>query len=105
MIMFGKYVSEPVSSLEAKIFELREDVEQLNNNKGDILHSVLEKLLFLMKMSRPDLGTAVGFLMAIFSKIDVNDWERLRRVVRLFHFTLKERSAFVITNIHRIFTC
>ena len=41
---------------------MREDVEQLSVKKLDILNSVVENLLLIMKRFIPDLETAVGFL-------------------------------------------
>ena len=71
-IIFEEYVSTPVLSPPTKIvFEVREDAENLSNKKGYLFHSVMAKLLFIMKRYRPDLETAVVFLMIRVSKTDV----------------------------------
>ena len=54
---------------------MTEDAEQLRDKKGYIFHSVVGKILFIMKKYRPDLETAVGVLKTRVSKSDVDDWE------------------------------
>ena len=85
-------------------FELREDAYQLSEKKGDLFHLVVEKLLFIMKMSRLDLDIYVSFLTTRVSKSDVDHWWKLRRTLRFVHCTLKEKRAFGVTNINIIFT-
>ena len=41
-------------------------------------------LLFIMKRSTPDLYIAVGFLTTRVSKSDIDDWVKLKRVLRFF---------------------
>ena len=57
-----------------------------------------------MKMYRPYFETAVGFLMTKLSKSDVDDWEKLRRVLIFIYCTLEEKRAFGATNLNEIFT-
>ena len=58
-----------------KKIEVREYYNQLSENKGEIFHSVVKKLLFVMKSSRIYLETAMIFLTTRVSKSDVDDWE------------------------------
>ena len=56
--MFGEDVSTLVTSLATrKLLEVREDSKQLSKKKGELFHSVVVKLLFIMKRSRLDLDT------------------------------------------------
>ena len=57
-----------------------------------------------MKRPRPDLETVVDFLTTRASKSDVDDWEKLRRVLRFVHCTLEGKRAFGATNLNEIFT-
>ena len=52
------------------------------------------ELLFIIESSRPDSETAVGFLTKGVSKSDIDDWEKLRRMLRFVHCTLKEKNMF-----------
>ena len=57
-----QYVSTSVSYPETKkLLEVREYVEQLIENKGELFRSVVKNLLFIMKVSRPDLETDASF--------------------------------------------
>ena len=69
-----------------------------------MFHLVGGKLLFIMKSSIPDLDTAVIFLTGRLSRSDVDDWGELRRILRFFHCTLKEKRCFGATNLDEIFT-
>ena len=56
MKCFGLDVSTSVLSQATKqLFKVGEDAEQLSDKKGYIFPSVVEKLLFIVKRSRPYL--------------------------------------------------
>ena len=59
-----------------KFFEAREDDKQLSDKKGELFHSVAEKLLFIMKRSGNYLETSMSFLTTRVFKSDVDDWEK-----------------------------
>lgn len=63
------------------IFNINENEEQLDSQKSAVFHSVTQKLLYLMKRLRPDIETAVSFLMRRLSKSDNDDWKKLKRVL------------------------
>ena len=90
--MFGEDVSTSVTSpATRKLLEVREDSKQLSKKKGELFHSVVVKLLFIMKRSRLDLDTAVIVFTMRVSKSEVDDWGKLRSVLSFFHCTLKEK--------------
>ena len=49
------------------------------------------EFLFIMKSSGPDLDTVMGFLMKRVSKSDVDNWGKLRSVLRFVHCNFKEK--------------
>ena len=74
--MFGQDVSTLVTSPATNKFsEMREDAEELSENKGEFFHSVVTKLLFIMKSSIPDLEMVVGVLTMRVLKSDIDKWE------------------------------
>ena len=74
--MFGEDVSTSVTSPATnKLFEVRDDFEQLSDKNGELFHSVVANLLFIMKRSRTDLDMAVGFLMMRVLRSDIYDWK------------------------------
>ena len=90
--------------LKQRNFEVREDAKQMSEKKGGLFHLLVEKLLFIMKGSIPYLDTAMGFLTTRLSKSDVDNREKLRRMMRFFHCTLKEKICFGATSIDEIVT-
>ena len=69
-----------------------------------MFHLVVEKLLFIIKRSIPDLETDVGFLTTRLLKSDVDDCEKLRMILRFVYFTPKEKRYFRVTILDKIFT-
>ena len=49
--------------------------------KSEIFHSTTAKLLYVMKRARPDIETAISFLMRRVSKSNIHDWKKLKRVL------------------------
>ena len=60
---------------------MNENAEKLDKEKADLFHSVVAKLLYITKRSRPDIETAVAFLTTRVSKSDVDDFKKLKRVL------------------------
>ena len=55
-----------------------------------------------MKSSRPYLEIYVIFLKTIVPKSNVDDWGKLRRMLRFVCCTIKGKRAFVATNLDKI---
>ena len=60
---------------QQKLFEVIEGSEQLSDKKGYLFHSVVSILLFIMKMSKLYVETAVGLLKTRVSKSDLDNRE------------------------------
>ena len=74
--MFGEDVSTLVTSPAIKkLFEVREYAKQLSDNKVELFHSVVVKLFFIIKRSRPDLNMAFGLLTKKVLKSSTDNWE------------------------------
>jgi len=61
------------------LFQVNDDAEELDKEKSEVFHSTTAKLLYIMQRARPDIETAVSFLMKRVSKSNVDDWKKLRR--------------------------
>ena len=61
------------------ILEVNENEKQLNEDKSDIFHSVTQKLLFLTKVTRPDVEMAVSYFTTRVSNSDEDNWKKLQR--------------------------
>lgn len=70
----------------ANLFEVV-DSEPLNDEERRKFHSLVAKLLFLAKRTRPDILTAVIFLSTRVQAPSLNDWKRLERVLKYLNGT------------------
>jgi len=80
-----------VSSPETKrLFDVREKAEPLNDEKSELFHSIVAKLLYLCKRSRPDVEPVVAFICTRVSKSDVEGLKTLIRVLSFFKQTIDD---------------
>eukprot|EP01040_Poterioochromonas_malhamensis_P011415 gene11415-12445_t len=70
----------------ANLFEIEES-KPLDDEKRTKFHSIVAKLLFLAKRTRPDILTAVAFLSTRVTAPSENDWKRLVRVLKYLRGT------------------
>ncbi len=73
------------------LFNVNEEVELLNTKDTERFHSVTAKLLFIAKRSRPNIETAVAFLTTRVSKSNVEDMEKLRRLIKYLAGTKNDK--------------
>ena len=63
-----------------RLRDVNSECTQLSGVKQNSFNSIVAKLLWKMKRSRPDLERTVGFLCTRVSKSDEDDWLKLRRM-------------------------
>jgi hypothetical protein len=68
------------------LFEIR-DVALIDYEKKKEFHSVVAKLLYLAKRTRPDILTAVSFLTTRVNKPNIDDWNKVQRVLKYINGT------------------
>jgi hypothetical protein len=103
--LFGEDVDERVTSPATKnLFVVDEKSEQLNDAKSEIFHSVVAKLLFIMKRSRPDLEPTISFLMKRVSKSDVDDWKKLKRCLGFIKGTIEDKRILGADSLDTLYT-
>jgi hypothetical protein len=71
----------------AHLFDVNDECEKLDEEKSEIFHKIVAKLLFACKRARPDIQTAVAFLTTRVSKSDIDDWKKLKRCLQYSHGT------------------
>ena len=79
------------------------DSKELDEARSEIFHSVTAKLLFVMKRARPDIETAVSYLMTRVSKSNEKDWEKLRRCLGFIKGNIKDQmiiGAHILRGLH-----
>ena len=72
--------------------------------RQDSYHSIVAKLLWIMKRSRPDLETAIGFLCTRVAKSDNDDWAKLRRVIAYIKCTIDDVRIIGASSLTNIYT-
>jgi hypothetical protein len=70
------------------IFEVNEKSPKLPENKRELLHSIVAKLLFVSTRGRPDIHLPISFLTSRVSKADEDDWKKLSRLLTYIKNTL-----------------
>jgi hypothetical protein len=103
--LFGEEVDDRVTSPATKsLFLVNEKCEQLDEAKSEIFHSVVAKLLFIMKRARPDLEPTISFLMKRVSKSDTDDWKKLKRCLGFIQGTIDDRRILGADSLDTLYT-
>jgi hypothetical protein len=85
---FGEDLStDAVNPAKSKLFTVSTDSVLLSEPKADTYHSVTATVLWLCKRSRPDLETAVSFLCTRVQAPTLEDWGKLRRLLKFLKRT------------------
>jgi hypothetical protein len=69
------------------LFKIRE-VDKIDEKKAENFHSVVASLLFISRRCRLDIQIAVAFLCTRVSEPDLDDWNKLRRVLQYLRGTI-----------------
>jgi hypothetical protein len=102
---FGEDVSTKVSSpATKKLFEVNPDTPVLETERADIFHSVVAKLLWVEKRSRPDIETTISFLCTRVSKNDKDDWLKLKRLLQFLNQTIDDVRIIAAIDLCKLFT-
>ena len=89
---FGEDVSGvAVSPARYHLFNVRDNATPLSEEKADIFHSVVAKMLYIMKRVRPDLEPTVAFLSTRVSCSTEDDWIKLKRLMEYVNSTLDDK--------------
>ena len=101
----GGEINEIVTSpARPKLRDVNENCAKLSEDKREAFHSIVAKLLWVMKRARPDLETAIGFLCTRVDKSDMDDWKKLRRVIAFIKCTINDCRMIGATDLTKIFT-
>jgi len=100
---FGESITSSAASPANKsLMTINENSEKLNDEKREIFHHVVQKLLHICKRTRLDLQVVIGFLCTRVRNPSVQDWLKLRRVLQYVHGTLNLKRVVSIDNFGRI---
>ena len=96
--------SKAVTPATSFLFTVNEEATQLDHWKSKVFHSTTAKLLYIMQRARPDIKTAVSFLMKHVSKRIIDDWKKLRWVIGFLKGTINELRVIGATSLMEILT-
>ena len=95
---------KPVTPANKNLFNVDCKSTVLNDQKSEIFHSVVAKLLYITKRARPDIKTAVSFLCKRVSKSTVEDWKKLRRVLAFLQSTINDIRIIGANSLQEVYT-
>ena len=75
------------------LFEVNAKANKLDEERSEIFHHIVAKLLYLCKRTRPDIQTAVAFLCTRVKGPDVDNWKKLNRCLAY----LKNNKDIILT--------
>ena len=67
---------------------MNENCERLPEEKRQILHSIVAKLLYVATKDRPDIYLPIAFLTSRVSRADTDDWKKLKRLLNYIRCTI-----------------
>ena len=76
------------SPAQKGMFSVDHNSEQLDEDRGKILHSITAKLLYVSNRARLDLKLVIAFLCTRVSKSTIQDWGKLKRTLQYIKGTL-----------------
>ena len=79
------------SPATGNLFTVRENAKQLGEKESKIFHTTTAKLLYIKKRARPDIETAISFLIRRVSKSDEDDWAKLIRTSGFVKSSINEK--------------
>ena len=103
--MFDEDVSRAVAQpAGGHLFKTNENAEKLDEETADIFHTIVAKLLWIMKRARPDIEPAVSFLCTRVQAPDVDDKKKLRQLLRYLQATIADKRIMRPDSLTRVFT-
>ena len=77
---------------------------KLNKEKSEKFHSIVAKMLFITKRTRPDIETAISYLTTRVSKSNERDWFKMKRVLSFLKHTINDKRKIGAKSLHDLYT-
>ena len=92
-------VTSPVTS---SLFDVNEGAGKFLEEKSSTFYSTVEKLLWIMKRSRPEIETAISLIYTRVKDPNIHDWGKLRRVLQFLIQTIGDDIIIADENIYEV---
>ena len=83
---------------------MQEKSVELNEEKSELFHSIVAKLLYERKRARPDVETVVAYICTRVSKSTEDDWVKLRRLLGFIKHTINDIRIIGANSLQKIYT-
>jgi len=103
--MVDDHLEPKVSSPATKrLYEVSDESPQLSKEKSELFHSIVAKLLYMSKRSRPDIEPVIAFLCTRVSRSDEEDWKKLIRLLSFLKRTKNDARIIGATSLKRLYS-
>ena len=96
-----KQITSPATRM---LIEVNSKCETLSRDKWDIFHSIVAKLLWIIKRARPDLETTISYLYTRVTKYDTDNWRKSRRLIVHMKSTINDIRIIGATDLKSTYT-
>ena len=102
---YGENITEcSANPANKRLFIADPNAINLDAERSDVFHSIVAKLLYVCKRTRPDVETAVAYLCTRVSKSTTCDWKKLRRVLAFLKYTIDDVRIIGANNLQELYT-
>ncbi len=99
--IIGRSTTTPAAS---ELFEVKIESAQLDQCWKDSFHHMVAKLLYVSQQARVDIRTTIAFLCMRVSCPDMDDWQKLRRMLQYLSGTKHMKIILSANSINIIYT-
>jgi hypothetical protein len=85
-------------------FDVNTESIRLPTSQSDLFHSIVAKLLYVVKRGRPDIMLAIAFSCTRVSCSDCEDWSKLKSLLQYLHQTIDEYANLGADSFNKIKT-
>ena len=102
---FGENIThKPATPANKRLFNVNDDSEPLDEDRKEIFHSVVTKLLYITKRARPDIEPSVAFLCTRVSRSSESDWLKLKRVLGFLKNSIDDVRVIGANSLQEVYT-
>ena len=83
---------------------MNDESEPLDEDRKEIFHSVVAKLLYITKRARPDIEPSVAFLCTRVSRSSESDWLKLKRVLGFLQNSIDDVRVIGANSLQEVYT-
>lgn len=103
MLKFAKIdKGGPATPTALNVFEISPDKKLLDQDEAKMFHTLVAKMLYLAKRTRPDLLTVVAFLTTRVQSLTVEDRSKLNRALGYIYGTKDLKLVLKVGNDHKL---